>query len=204
ITGSNAGVPGYYYFFYNWVVQTAPCITVRNTVPVTVTFQNQSAFSYTNVANTYNFTSSATMATQWWWNFGDGSPVATTQNPVHTYLTPSGPYTVQLVVSDGICFDTSAQIINVISGINELSGSISNIYPNPASNELYISGQVVSTNFTAEIYDMLGQKVYSIKPEIRNSKYEIKIYIYSLHPGVYDIEIIYGDNRSSGRFVKQK
>ncbi|UOX35636.1 HYR domain-containing protein [Flavobacterium sediminilitoris] len=38
-------------------------------------------------------------ATGWLWDFGDGSPTSTAQNPSHTYTT-SGNYTVSLTVSD--------------------------------------------------------------------------------------------------------
>ena len=137
----------------------------------------------------------------WWWNFGDGSPVVTAQNPVHTFLN-NGPYNVQLVVTDGICYDTSYQVVNVINGVTELTGSISAIYPNPANNELHVLSAALLENFTAEIYDVLGQKVYTSAPQTAN-KPEAVIDIAALTPGVYSIEILSGGNRSSGRFIKQ-
>ncbi len=36
--------------------------------------------------------------TNWGWNFGDGTPIATLQNPTHTYTTP-GTYSVSLIVT---------------------------------------------------------------------------------------------------------
>ena len=40
------------------------------------------------------------------WDFGDGSPVTTTQNPTHTYTSP-GTYTATLTVTDVTnCIDT--------------------------------------------------------------------------------------------------
>jgi Zn-dependent metalloprotease len=198
ITGASAS--GRYYYLYNWTIQPQ-CVTNRIPVPVTLGFQNQALFTYTNTANTYNFNSSATTATQWWWNFGDGSPVVTAQNPAHTFLT-TGPYTVQLVVTDGTCYDSSYQVVNVVDGITELTGSISGVYPNPATNELHVISQSVLENFTAEIYDVLGQKVFTSQSQTAN-KPETVIDISTLLPGVYNIEILSGGNRSSGRFVKQ-
>ena len=59
---------------------------------------------------TVNFTDSSTNApTSWSWDFGDGSPIDTFQNPVHIYL--SGTYNVMLVVSNSFGSDT---IINSI------------------------------------------------------------------------------------------
>jgi PKD repeat protein len=199
ITGSSAA--GRYYYLYNWTIQPQ-CITNRNPVPVTLALQNQALFTYTNVANTYNFTSTGIQATQWWWNFGDGSPVVTTQNPQHTFLAPSGPYTVQLIVSDGTCYDSSLQVVNVINGFTELSGSISGIYPNPATNELHITSQALAQNYEVEIYDIVGQKVFTAKSEPAG-KTETLIDIAALRPGVYSIEILSGGNKSSGRFIKQ-
>lgn len=41
----------------------------------------------------------------WVWDFGDGTPVVTDQNPTHTY-TGVGPYTVSLAASNGVFTDT--------------------------------------------------------------------------------------------------
>jgi PKD repeat protein len=41
---------------------------------------------------------------QWIWDFGDGSPLSNTQNPIHTYLC--GIYDVTLVIVSGTCRDT--------------------------------------------------------------------------------------------------
>ena len=43
--------------------------------------------------------------TSWFWNFGDGS-TSTVQNPTHNYVA-AGTYTVMLVASNGVNFDTT-------------------------------------------------------------------------------------------------
>lgn len=201
ITGSSA--TGRYYYLYHWDIETAPCVTVRNPVPVTVMFQNQAGFTYTNVSNNYNFTSSSTSATSWQWDFGDGSPLSTSQNPAHTYVSPTGTYTVTLIVSDGTCSDTSTQQVHIVNGVAELSGSISSLYPNPATNELYITTDVLLENYTIEIYDVIGQKVFSQKSQIANSKSQTSINISDLQPGIYNIQILSESKRVAGRFVKE-
>jgi PKD repeat protein len=40
--------------------------------------------------------------TGWSWNFGDGTPVSTAQNPVHAYAAPGTGYTVTLTVTDSL------------------------------------------------------------------------------------------------------
>jgi len=52
----------------------------------------------------------------WDWDFGDGSPHDTTQNPSHTYTT-AGSYTVTLIASRGALSDTETKINCVTVGI---------------------------------------------------------------------------------------
>jgi gliding motility-associated-like protein len=55
---------------------------------------------------TVNFQDLTPGATGWQWDFGDGSPLVTTQNPSHTY-TNYGSYSVTLIVTNGFgCSDT--------------------------------------------------------------------------------------------------
>ncbi len=49
----------------------------------------------------------------WQWNFGDGSPLSTQQNPTHYYASP-GSYTVQFVVQTNAgCLDTTDTVIQI-------------------------------------------------------------------------------------------
>ncbi|MCB0769942.1 MAG: PKD domain-containing protein [Flavobacteriales bacterium] len=53
--------------------------------------------------------------TFWTWDFGDGSPVVTTEAPIHTYAGP-GSYEITLVASDtGACagVDTAVQVVEI-------------------------------------------------------------------------------------------
>ncbi|HEY4800706.1 MAG TPA: PKD domain-containing protein, partial [Bacteroidia bacterium] len=60
-----------------------------------------------SVPFTVNFTNSSTGATNYFWNFGDGSAVSTLPSPSHTY-TAIGTYSVSLIAtnSGGPCSDT--------------------------------------------------------------------------------------------------
>ncbi len=49
----------------------------------------------------------------YFWNFGDGSAGSTDFNTSHTY-TSAGPYSVFLLVDNGLCSDTLIQTINVL------------------------------------------------------------------------------------------
>ena len=55
---------------------------------------------------TDNSSSSTGTPVSWLWDFGDGSPIDSTQNPTHTYID-NGLFDVQLVVGDNLgCSDT--------------------------------------------------------------------------------------------------
>jgi len=72
-------------------------------------------FSFDTVCANFasSFTDISTFATQWQWNFGDGSPLNNTQNPAHIYPA-SGSYTVEQIVTNGVgCTDTSTQTLTV-------------------------------------------------------------------------------------------
>jgi len=51
---------------------------------------------------TVNFTDKTLNAVQWSWNFGDGTPIATSSNPAHTYLSypADSTFSVSLTVKD--------------------------------------------------------------------------------------------------------
>ncbi len=53
------------------------------------------------------FTNQSKNATQYFWDFGDGSPIDTNKNPKHTYLLP-GKYKVKLTTIDSFSCNLSA------------------------------------------------------------------------------------------------
>jgi gliding motility-associated-like protein len=57
------------------------------------------------------FQDASSGATSWLWDFGDGTPPSTLQNPLHWY-TDAGTYTVSLIVSNNIsgCTDTITEL----------------------------------------------------------------------------------------------
>lgn len=63
---------------------------------------------------TINFTSNAQYATTYEWNFGDASPVATTQNASHSY-THNGNFNVCLKVTNTAGFHTTCKQVSIAS-----------------------------------------------------------------------------------------
>ncbi len=95
------------------------CRTTYDTIDVTLipsptaVYTSTLACPFVPIVFTESSTASVGSVTGWNWNFGDGSPISTAQNPTHPYST-GGPYTVTLaVVSTNGCVDTLTQVINV-------------------------------------------------------------------------------------------
>jgi PKD repeat protein len=108
--------------------------------------------------NQYQFTSTSANATIYAWDFGDLSS-SSAQNPVHIY-TANGTYTVTLIVtgSNG-CTDTTTQVINFVSGVEEVATlSAMTVYPNPANDVVNITFNMNSgSDVNVFAYDMTGK-----------------------------------------------
>lgn len=136
-----------------------------------------------------------TGATSYNWDFNDGTTSAQ-QNPVHAYNN-TGNYEITLIARNGQCLDTTKQQITVIQGtvglqdIKTKEGSF--IYPNPATDELYIRLEEISSA-TATIFSLLGEKVGSYRLVEGNNRIPLN----NLTPGKYLISIA----GNSGEFTQ--
>jgi len=103
---------------------------------------------------TYQFSSNASIITNYNWNFGDGV-TSTEANPLHAF-TANGTYTVQLI-GEGPCgIDTSTvQIIVNIANNQELFKKINVIAL--GNNTFKISG--VNTSDEYQIFDLTGRAI---------------------------------------------
>ncbi|MBA3970595.1 MAG: T9SS type A sorting domain-containing protein [Bacteroidetes bacterium] len=82
-----------------------------------VCFGTAASFSDASVSN-------AGTVNSWSWNFGDGTPINTTQNPTHLYST-AGTFNVTLISGDNLSnLDTTTSMIIVDSVVSNLSVSL--------------------------------------------------------------------------------
>lgn len=118
--GSTASNPTHTYALpgtYEVQLVTASTNGCRDTMRRSIVVEPRPSadFSYTIecLGNPTSFTDASTGAVAWQWNFGDGSPPSTLQNPTHTYSAP-GSYIVQLVVTGANgCRDTIRKSVPV-------------------------------------------------------------------------------------------
>lgn len=91
------------------------------------------------------------------WDFGNGN-TDTIFEPSQVY-GQTGTYTVTLIVTDGICYDTATV---TITAIGESVIIIPNVFtPNgDASNDMFMVGGENLEEVEGEIYNRWGQKLY--------------------------------------------
>jgi len=133
------------------------------------------------------------------WSFGDGH-TSTSTTPVHTY-TASGTYHVCVTTYtgcgiDSVCRDITVHVPNSVSVINA-HGTIK-VFPNPANDELNITGLIESTTYrlltiagTCVLHGSLQQPTGNISMQ-------------NIVPGVYVLELTGLDGaRDMVRVVKE-
>ena len=103
------------------------------------------------------------------WNFGDGS-TSNDINPSNIFTT-TGTYIVSLIVSNGVCFDTSTLTIEVITNIKVPSGFSPN---GDGINDVFIiQGLEEYPNNELIIYNRWGETVFTAKPYLNNWKGQV-------------------------------
>lgn len=128
------------------------CIVNVSTPPV-------ANFDTTSVGFDYTFTDMSTGgATQWLWDFGDGSS-STAQNPTHPY-TSNGPMNVCLYASnssgctDSICYTINVDVLEFINIPNVFSPNGDN------NNDAWYVMSSGLKEFRVDIYDRWGLKIW--------------------------------------------
>jgi len=203
ITGTNAGNPAYYYYFYDWVVQGSPCVSART--PVTVTVNTiTAAFASSVVGNNVSFTDNSTAVgniVSWHWDFGDGD-TSNIASPAHMF-TALGTFNVCLTVTDEIgCRNTICQQVTIIDlGINSqpsLTGI--SVYPNPVNDAMQIrfSG-ASSSQWRMRLTNVIGQQVDEKTITGVRAGSSVEWNVCSLAPGSYTLII---ENDKAERMMK--
>ena len=75
-------------------------------------------------------------------------------------------------------------------------------YPNPVTNDLYIATGLDAAPATIKITSETGKTVYSGTPSSVSAFNPLYVDVSALAPGVYHIEVAYGNNSYSGTLVK--
>jgi hypothetical protein len=142
-----------------------------------------------------NFTSTATNATNYSWNFGDGNTAQGSLTQQHTYAA-IGEYLVTFTAFNDSCSETLSQTVYVGTvGINN----------QPVSNlSIYGQGEKVVIQFNnwggnkanITMYNTLGQRVESLTG-VSTIKGRQELNVAGIIPGYYFIQVVSGDKVES-------
>jgi PKD repeat protein len=127
------------------------------------------------------------------WFFGDGNQASGAS--VSYTFSAAGTYNVMCIASNSTCVDTSYISIEVGAPVGSEKTEISSIslYPNPASDFLYISTPV-GLPINAEVIDALGKVVQTFSG---NTPIDIR----RLNNGIYLLRLNAGGNSQHGFFI---
>lgn len=185
----------FYYYFYDWEVQEPACLSEPAEVALSVAPGPLAEFTAETDNLGVNFTDNSTGSpVSWSWNFGDGSPASSLQNPAHTYAS-AGTYTVELTVSNGVCSSTFRQEVTVgVTGTHDPGEAYGlRVFPNPASDAVSIEFlQPVSGQTSLEIRDAAGRL---IRTQYLNAQ-RTSIHTAALAAGVYQFRVTGADGAS--------
>lgn len=147
---------------------------------------------------------SANAPTSWYWMFEGGTPSSSTdQNPVVQYNT-AGTYYVTLVATNSYGstpLNKPAYIVVIpnagIDGVN--SGAAWTLYPNPASDKLFVSGYLGPNVSVFRIYNTIGSLVS--ETVLENAHHTAELNISTLKQGLYYLEVTSGTSRTTKKFI---
>ncbi|MCX6290831.1 MAG: M4 family metallopeptidase [Bacteroidetes bacterium] len=211
ITGTNAGNPAYYYYFYDWELQGPPCISPRTAVQINVNTPPVAAYTSSIFNDSVSFADNSVNATGWAWDFGDPTSGANNSsslpNPSHVFYSP-GTFNVCLRITDSNgCQDSICQSF-LVTGLDQpgmLSNSSFGIYPNPVNDLMTIrfSNSWPAGTYHLKLIDVLGKVVF--ENTIRNRQLNGTVHwdVSSLAPGAYMIQVEGENQKMMKRFIRQ-
>jgi subtilisin-like proprotein convertase family protein len=137
-------------------------------VPITLTQQMaapNASFTYNINGSQVQFSNTPSVTSTYLWDFGDGSPQVTTQNPSHSYLV-NGQYTVTLIVTNACGTDTFTNTVSITVGIEETEKNSAvgiAAHPNPSSGSIVVTYYIPGRSAVSiELYSLVGKKIHSI------------------------------------------
>jgi PKD repeat protein len=143
--------------------------------------------------NTVNFENTSYAASQYSWNFGDGSPVSTNASPQHIYAN-AGNYMVQLKIMNGCRQDSIRKMVLVLptSVSSEVDGSEIRFFPNPFINQI----EIANVNQIEKVY------VTDLSGKIQNTRFADGIlHTEATQKGMYMVIVRWKNGRISNRKV---
>jgi hypothetical protein len=123
-----------------------------------------------------------------------------TQQDFYNYDSPNYGVIYAATHGRGIFANYKYRVVSIDDFVTENNNLF--VYPNPATDYIYINNQMGNKPFTVSIYNMNGQLVY-VKLISDNSNPTIQIPVNTLNNGTYIITCQSKDKMYSSKFVKE-
>lgn len=151
----------------------SPTCLVDLTMNIVALDSPNASFSVTNAGLTANFTNTSNDVDSVVYDFGDGSPTSSEDDPSHTYSS-IGSYTVTMIAYNMCATDTATMEVTV----DDLGWLDNNqqfkVYPNPANQALIIDQMEVGS--TLELLNLVGKVVYSNTANSQKEVIDVSLY----------------------------
>lgn len=149
-------------------------------------------------------TNTSQNATSYTWDYGDGTPLDQTVDPIHPYITP-GTYNITLTAINYNCTTSTSQSIIVVEfGVGIDESAVENglvVYPNPNTGQFVAELELDQpSNIYIELNNVLGQRVY--QTEIEGQKhwkhsFDLSSYV----KGIYTLKIATSNGVAQRRII---
>ena len=160
-------------------------------------------FTWNTVGYTVTFTDATTNTpSQWEWDFGDGN-TSTLQNPSHTYAAV-GPYIVCLTAINNCDTAVHCNTVNDIVSVEDPGQQLYvNMFPNPAMDEVTLSGEGESRGMLSiTVMDLYGRELINSQ-SVSGQSFSNTISVRGLASGVYLVKVVHGQKSKVLHLVKQ-
>ncbi len=188
--------PKFYYFFYDWEVQTTGCTSSRTPVIGVVNPEVAKPVITEDSQKVLSTTTGSGLSYQWFFNgVVINGATASTYKP-----TQDGNYTVK-VTGAASCFATSDtyQFKASAIGTNTLDATV-HIYPNPVSESIFVEAPLSGNNvINIYVYSVIGKLIY--QETYTNSGQAHQINLGSIDAnGIYFIKLQSGSESVTRKF----
>ncbi|MEZ4928397.1 MAG: PKD domain-containing protein [Chitinophagales bacterium] len=177
-------------YWFNYTTDTNNCVVTSFSLKYGEATLPVANIVFANNDSVYNFLCPDVNATNYYWDFNDGSYDTTSTNLATHTFEANGIYNVTLTAENDCgtsTFTKEVEINYYISSIRDLYvNNALNIAPNPMKDYADVSVTGLGNNLTVEIYNIIGELVYH--KEFDNNQF--KIYKNELGIGTYFIKVM--------------
>jgi hypothetical protein len=118
------------------------------------------------------------------WDFGDGYTATGVLSGTHTYAS-SGSYTVKVEAINACGTTRDSQAVSVTTGLVAKGNDGWQIYPNPASQEVFVAHPTYQGEVRVELYDVTGRLVQAEVLSAQAGRMQLRV-----PAGLYTLRLI--------------